>query len=98
MGAQHHEPGAEMYPWDQDPPNRLDHLVDCVGCGRTDALPGADLYDGTTPFWTWIDKNESQGLCSFCAAIPLDDLIEKIRIQQETILYADAMRRAATSR
>jgi len=72
-------------------------LTACIGCGcSNDAACLAT--SGKRCFWTWLDDDQTVGLCSFCAGIPLDDLVEKIRIQQETILYADAMRRAATAR
>lgn len=69
-------------------------LIECMACGRR---------SGWTPD-QWVmeypegHELEGFGLCRGCAAIPLDDLLAKIKAQQEMILYADSMRRAAAQR
>ena len=48
----------------------------CVCCGCTEITPCVGGPQGRC-WWTYID-NEGDGLCSQCAAIPLDDLIYRL--------------------
>jgi len=45
----------------------------CTGCGCRDSSP---CIAGC--FWTWKDEQSGAGLCSQCAALPLDELEARI--------------------
>lgn len=65
-------------------------MIACLGCGCTDAAACAydDGLGRLVCFWTWKSDDEADGLCSSCAAVPLDELLVKMRIRAESIAFA----------
>lgn len=57
--------GHELQPLDE---------IRCVGCGCTDSKPCFDLA-GQPCYWAAVNEESGSGLCSLCAAKPLDRLI-----------------------
>lgn len=51
------------------PTNPSEPMIVCIGCGCYDTAP---CLNGC--FWTWMNELTGAGLCSQCAALPLDQL------------------------
>lgn len=53
----------------------------CICCGCTDEAPClGQLTPTATCFWTWKDEQGGWGLCSACAGIPFDALMNKVQL------------------
>lgn len=53
----------------------------CVGCGCTEHAPCFGMLTaGGTCFWTWIGGDDKFGLCSACAAKPIEELEQRVRL------------------
>jgi hypothetical protein len=50
-------------------------IITCIGCSCTDTAPCLNAC-----FWTWMNELTGAGLCSQCATLPLDVLIERLRV------------------
>lgn len=58
----------------------MNSLIACNGCGCTDEDPCIDLA-GQPCRWTVVNEEVGAGLCSVCAARPLQELINPLRIE-----------------
>jgi hypothetical protein len=47
----------------------------CIGCGCTDAHPCVDENGMACSWVSWVEQT-GQGLCSCCALLSIDELVE----------------------
>lgn len=61
----------------------------CLGCGCTDETPC--IVDGQPCAWVSMDPRTNQGLCTACNALPFEELLARIELQQQARELAVAM-------
>lgn len=62
----------------------------CLGCGCTETTPC--VGEGGACGWVSVDTETGQGLCTACDALPFEELIERVAMQQAARYVATAGR------
>ena len=57
--------------------------IRCIGCGCTEVSACQDnsaLSPNGACFWVFVEEETGHGFCSRCAATPIDELIDRMRL------------------